>query len=398
MRYQSSVAAAVMAYAATASASLLDNLSSLTEGHYIMSFKQDVDQSKHYSLLEGLLGDHSSINHKYDGFYNGYALSMGSGLLGNLLESLLGDIADMEEDVQMEAFTTQNDATWNLQRVNQRDALEAGSDTHAQTYTYSYTGEGEGVDVYVIDTGIRTSHTEFEGRASYGYNGTSGDGSDQVHHGTHVAALIGGKTYGTAKKANLISVKVLDANGQGRASDVLAGVNWAVNTARDSQRPSIASLSLGGPSSTAMDNIVGNATAAGVHFVVASGNYNEDACASSPAKVPSAITVGASDINDARAKFSSYGSCVDVYAPGVDILSAGNADDSATLYLNGSSMSAPIVSGLIATVISNEGDMGAEDMQNRIKDLSTEGVVSGSDPTNPNAANATLVYYNAESN
>ena len=321
-----------------------------------------------------------------------------SQLLGNLLDTLLGDIADMEEDVQMEAFTTQDDATWNLQRVNQRDALEAGSDTHAQTYSYSYTGEGEGVDVYVIDTGIRTSHVEFEGRASYGYNGTSGDGSDQVHHGTHVAALIGGKTYGTAKKANLISVKVLDANGQGRASDVLAGVNWAVNTARDSQRPSIASLSLGGPSSTAMDNIVGNATAAGVHFVVASGNYNEDACASSPAKVPSAITVGASDINDARAKFSSYGSCVDVYAPGVDILSAGNTDDTATLYLNGSSMSAPIVSGLIATVISNEGDMGAEAMQNRIKDLSTEGVVSGADPTNPNAANATLVYYNAESN
>lgn len=301
----------------------------------------------------------------------------------------------MEEDVEVEAFATQTDATWNLQRVNQHDALPAGSDTHTQDYTYSYAGEGEGVDVYVIDTGIRTSHAEFEGRASFGYNGTSGDGNDQVHHGTHVAALIGGKTYGTAKKANLISVKVLDANGQGRASDVLAGVNWAVNTAKDSSKPSIASLSLGGPSSGAMDSIVGNATAAGVHFVVASGNYNEDACASSPAKVPSAITVGASDVTDTRAKFSSYGDCVDVYAPGVDILSASNADDTATLYLNGSSMSAPIVSGLIATIISNEGDMDADSMQGRVKALSTEGVVADSNPTNPNAGNATLVYYNA---
>ena len=274
--------------------------SPLSSGHYLFSFKKDADQNSHYSLLESLLGDDSVIGHRLEGLFNGYSLFLGNSvcnllynhlkiyslhyfqLLGGLLDTILGDIADIQEDVEVEAYDVQNDATWNLQRLNQRDALPSSSDTHSQQYKYSYTGTGEGVDVYVIDTGIRTSHDEFEGRASFGYNGTSGDGSDQVHHGTHVAALIGGKTFGTAKKANLISVKVLDANGKGRSSDVLAGVNWAVKQAQSTNKPSIASLSLGGPSSQAMDDIVGNATSNGVHFVVASGNYNEDACASSP--------------------------------------------------------------------------------------------------------------------
>ncbi|EOR00652.1 hypothetical protein E3P92_03088 [Wallemia ichthyophaga] len=387
----------ILTLAAAASASLLDSLSlggGVSEGNYIMSFKEDTDQNAHYSMLEGLLGEHSTINHKYDGFFNGYALSMGSGLLGNLFDTLLADIADMEEDVPVEAYATQSDATWNLQRVNQRNALPADASPHAQDYTYSWTGAGAGVDVYVIDTGIRTSHTEFGGRASYGYNGTSGDGTDQVHHGTHVAALIGGATYGTAKEASLISVKVLNADGQGKASDVLAGVNWAANAAKNSDRPSIASLSLGGPASNAMDSIVSSATAAGVHFVVASGNYNEDACASSPARVSSAITVAASNIDDTRAPFSSYGDCVGLYAPGVDILSAGNADDQATLYLSGSSMSAPIVSGLLATLISNEGDMDAGSLQSRLLALATDDIVANSNPTDPNAGNATMAYYN----
>ncbi|MDZ4100992.1 MAG: S8 family peptidase [Hydrogenophaga sp.] len=237
----------------------------------------------------------------------------------------------------------QNSATWGLDRIDQRDRPVS------TTYEYRYTGAP--VHAFIVDTGIRSTHVDMAGRvSSSGYTAINdGQGSNDCNgHGTHVAATVGGASWGVAKGVNLVPVRVLDCAGSGSTSGVIAGLDYIV---RDTRRPAVANLSLGGGASTTMDNAVANTVASGVTVVVAAGNSNKDACNYSPARAPSAITVGATTSADARASYSNFGPCLDVFAPGSAITSAWHTSDTATASLNGTSMAAPHVAGVVALAL-----------------------------------------------
>jgi hypothetical protein len=237
------------------------------------------------------------------------------------------------------ASVVQTPATWGLDRIDQRDLPLNNS------YTYNFTGAG--VHAYIIDTGIRTTHTEFGGRASGSFTSINdGKGtSDCNGHGTHVAGTVGGATYGVAKSVRLHAVRVLDCSGNGTVSSVIAGVDWV--TANHAS-PAVANMSLGGATSAALDQAVQSSIASGVTYVVAAGNAATDACTESPARTPEALTVGASTSTDARASFSNWGSCVDLFAPGASITSAFNGSDTQTAVLSGTSMASPHAAGIAA--------------------------------------------------
>jgi subtilisin family serine protease len=249
-------------------------------------------------------------------------------------------VLSIEPDYEVQATGVQLPApSWGLDRIDQL-ALPLNT-------IYNYGATGAGVTVYVIDSGIRATHTDFGGRVAGGFTAVNdGVGTGDCNgHGTHVAGTIGGATYGVAKDVRLVPVRVLDCKGAGTTSAAIAGIDWV--TANRST-PAVVNMSLGGPASPALDTAVANAIAAGITFVIAAGNSNVDACPSSPARVPAAITVGATTITDARASFSNFGSCLDLFAPGNNITSTGNANDIATAVMSGTSMASPHVAGAAA--------------------------------------------------
>lgn len=264
---------------------------------------------------------------------------------------------------------TQHGAPWGLSRISQRSRYHS-------SYHYSEPA-GEGVRVYVLDTGIRTGHSEFEGRAVWGGNFVPGSpDADEAGHGTHVAGTIAGKTYGVAKKATVVAVKVLDETGSGYMSRLLQGLSWAVSDARDRgvADRSVINLSLGGAYMASVNAAVKAATDAGLTVVVAAGNENDDAANWSPASAPTAITVGAIDSADRRAEFSNWGAHVDIFAPGVSVLSASNGTDIASRYMTGTSMAAPHVAGLAAYFIAKDNLSGYAAVSQRILESANPGV------------------------
>ena len=268
---------------------------------------------------------------------NGFSVEMNENQAERLSED--ARIKFVEEDGQVFADATQSNATWGLDRIDQRDRPLDGN--------YNYTPTGSGVNAYIIDTGIRRSHAQFGGRAFVGYDAI-GDGqnsNDCNGHGTHVAGTVGGSTYGVAKSVRLYAVRVLDCGGSGSNSGVIAGVDWVKN---NHVKPAVANMSLGGGASSALDTAVNNAIAAGVTFVVAAGNSNADACNYSPARAANAVTVGSTTSSDARSSFSNYGSCLDIFAPGSSITSAWYSSDTATNTISGTSMASPHVAGVAA--------------------------------------------------
>lgn len=285
----------------------------------------------------------------------------------------------VEEDARVYASATQSNATFGLDRVDQR-ALPLNG-----TYTYNYTGSG--VRVYVIDTGILTNHTQFGTRASAVFDAFGGNGQDCNGHGTHVAGTAGGSTYGVAKSAMLRAVRVLDCGGSGSNSGVIAGVDWV---AANHIKPAVANMSLGGGASTALDNAVTNAVNAGVTFVVAAGNENQNACNVSPARAASAITVGSTTSTDARSSFSNFGTCVDIFAPGSSITSAWYTSTSATNTISGTSMASPHVAGAAALYLQRSTAASPATVRDIIINNSTTNRLTGINTGSPNRLLYTL--------
>ncbi|CAJ0753978.1 14865_t:CDS:1 [Entrophospora sp. SA101] len=260
--------------------------------------------------------------------------------------------------------------------------------------------QGSGVNVYIVDTGINVKHQEIIGRARHGGSFCPNCPAIDDHgHGTHVAALVGGKTFGVARKSNLIAVKVLNSLGSGTTAGVLSGLTFVLNQHKSSSnKKTVVNMSLGGPLSQALNAAVEALTKAGIHVVVAAGNSNTDACSKSPSSVPSAITVGATDLVkvlgvitlDKVASFSNFGKCVDIFAPGVNIISADAKTNTGKAVFSGTSQAAPQVAGAVALSISKNGNTTPAIMAKRIIDLSTKDVIKLTTLLQPNTQNRLL--------
>jgi cerevisin len=349
-------------------------LTKVIPNQYIVKFKPQSSRTAFDNVLGQFLNilpsssRNSGLIHVFDTLFQGAVFRSTLGILDILRN--LPYVEYIEPDQVVKANqVSQKDAPWGLARVSQRDKLSGSP------YTYNYNeNAGEGVNVYVIDTGININHKDFEGRAVWGKtisaNSTDSDGHG---HGTHCAGTVGGKTYGVAKKANLIAVKVLSDEGSGSNADVIAGIEWAVKDSRPG-KGKVISMSLGGIFSPTLDNAVNKAVDDGVVVVVAAGNDGSNACLYSPARASKAITVGATNIRDERASFSNWGSCVNIFAPGQDIKSTWNGSDDATNTISGTSMACPHVAGLAATFISQGAE--AKEVRKKLDDASTRNKIN----------------------
>ncbi|KAG8791760.1 subtilisin-like serine protease [Ceratobasidium sp. 428] len=324
---------------------------------YIVKLKDGVSKDSHLqSILSNFVAG-SSLRYKYD-IFNGYAVTLKSRDLDRIRQSK--DVAYIAED-GIASIDDFSDHGFELsERSNQGVDVSPRS---AATKTKC----GAGVEIYHLDSGIYLGHEQFGGRARWGATFGNYSDIDDNGHGTHTAATAVGKTYGQAPEANIIAIKVLNRKGRGQNSDIIGGINWAYNAFKQGSRPAIVTMSISGSPDDAMDEAVRNAIAGGLHFTLSASNSDEDVSNRSPARVPTANTVGAVDGNKEKADFSNYGPLVDVQAPGVNILSAWIGSPDASRRLNGTSMSTPYVAGILAVAISEYGNKSPAELSADLK-------------------------------
>lgn len=311
------------------------------------------------------------LKHVYQHALNGFAVEMTAEDAERLSQDFR--VKFVEEDGVVQADATQSNPPWGLDRIDQRNRpLNA-------IYTFNWTGSG--VRAYVIDTGIRTTHSQFGTRAQNNFDAFGGSGADCNGHGTHVAGTIGGSTFGVAKSVLLRGVRVLNCSGSGSNSGVIAGVDWV---RLNRINPAVANMSLGGGASSALDTAVNNLSNSGVAIAVAAGNSNANACNSSPARAANAITVGSTTTTDARSSFSNFGSCLDLFAPGSGIQSAWWTSNTATATLSGTSMASPHVAGVAALYKQANPSASAATIRNAIVNNATTNVVTSPGTGSPN--------------
>ncbi|KAI1416973.1 oryzin precursor [Hypoxylon sp. FL1857] len=374
---------------AALAAPILEARGEAIPGKWIAVLKPESAAENMLSTMTDILGG-TLPQHTYKiGNFQGYSISASDAAINSIAD--LAEVAYIEPDskVSIASLVTQDAAPWGLARISSRKP-----DTSEYRYDDS---AGEDTYAYIIDTGIFVDHPEFEKRAEFGANfvENSTNDTDENGHGTHVAGTTGSKTYGVAKKTNLVAVKVLNADGAGTISQFIAGLQWAVDDATHKDRkfsldwshPAVANISLGAlrTVSSAINAAAAAAVKAGLFLSVAAGNDDLDASLFSPASEPTVCTVGATRKDDSRAPFSNWGSLIDVFAPGVDIISTWN--NGSTGIISGTSMAAPHITGLGAYLLALEGPRDPIALCDRIQKLATPDIV-----TDPLSDNNILAY------
>jgi subtilisin family serine protease len=352
--------------AAAAPAKLIPAADQAIANQYIVVLK-DGANARSIAAVAGV-----SPKYVYEAALNGFAATLNAGQLNALQHN--PNVAYIEQDAEVSINATQAVGTglWGLDRIDQR-ALPLNG-------TYNYNSTASNVTAYVLDTGIYTAHTDFGGRAANVYDAFGGTGADCNGHGTHMAGKIGGATYGVAKGVRLRGVRVLDCNGSGSWSGIIAGMDWVRLNA---VKPAVANLSIGGSANTSVDTAVNNLASSGVFVAVAAGGSNANACNYSPARASGAYTVASSDSADNKASFSNYGSCVKIYAPGVNVLSAWHTSTTATNTLSGSTATAH-VAGVGALYLSTNTGASAATVGSWITNNATTNVIKNNPTGTPN--------------